>query len=133
MPVGSAVTVTLQVPGMDLSGARITWEARDQEPAFGGTFTFSPKNNGVQWVEAEAQWPGRPPGVREGELQRELTQHRMGRSLGPPPEPRPAPTGGDSWNWVNSNPNSILDVAGPSIRQTAPASTSTFSQVRLRR
>ena len=29
------VTVSLQAPGMDLTGARITWEARDQEPAFG--------------------------------------------------------------------------------------------------
>jgi hypothetical protein len=55
--VGSPVTVGLQVPGMDLSGARITWEAGGQEPAFGSTYTFTPQTKGTQWVEAEAQWP----------------------------------------------------------------------------
>jgi hypothetical protein len=33
------------------------WEARDQEPAFGPTFTFAPVHAGSQWVEVEAQWP----------------------------------------------------------------------------
>jgi hypothetical protein len=42
---------------MDLTNARIVWEARDQEPDSGNTFTFSPLNWGTQWVEAEAQWP----------------------------------------------------------------------------
>ncbi len=55
--VGSPVTVSLQASGIDLSNARITWEARDQEPAMGATYTFTPKNNGVQWVEAEALLP----------------------------------------------------------------------------
>ncbi|HHY84550.1 MAG TPA: glycoside hydrolase family 9 [Verrucomicrobia bacterium] len=54
-----AVTVTLQVPGMDLSDARIVWEARDQDPSFGGPeFTFTPSpQEGTHWMEAEAQWP----------------------------------------------------------------------------
>ena len=51
------VTATLQVPGMDLSGARIVWEARGQEPAFGTNFTFVPTSDRGQWVEVEAQWP----------------------------------------------------------------------------
>ena len=55
--VGSSVTVSLQAPGLNLNGARVTWEAQDQEPAFGPTFTFTPKNSGPQWVEAEAQAP----------------------------------------------------------------------------
>jgi len=42
---------------IDLTGARIVWEARDQEPAFGRTFEFAPAHSGVQWVEAEAEWP----------------------------------------------------------------------------
>jgi hypothetical protein len=50
------VTATLQVTGLDLGGARIVWEARDQEPAYGTTFTFKPTSYGDQWVEAEAQW-----------------------------------------------------------------------------
>jgi hypothetical protein len=55
--VGSSVTVSLQGSKVNLGGARITWEARDQEPTYGSTFTFSPKNSGPQWVEAEAQMP----------------------------------------------------------------------------
>jgi hypothetical protein len=56
--VGNAITATLQVPGMDLNGARIVWEAKDSEPAYGGTtYSFTPKMFGGQWVEAEAQWP----------------------------------------------------------------------------
>jgi hypothetical protein len=53
------VTVTLQVADPNLSGARIIWEARDEEPTFGGTsYTFSPgPNYGDYWVEAEVQWP----------------------------------------------------------------------------
>ncbi|HEY1173672.1 MAG TPA: glycoside hydrolase family 9 protein [Verrucomicrobiae bacterium] len=52
----STVTVSMQVDGLDLSGARIVWEARDQEPAYGSTFTFKPASYGDQWIEAEAQW-----------------------------------------------------------------------------
>ena len=55
--VGGAVTATLEVPGFDLSGARILWEAKDNEPAYGSSYTFSPKTFGAQWVEVEAQWP----------------------------------------------------------------------------
>ena len=55
--VGSSVTASLQVPGMDLTRARVVWEARDQEPAFGSESTLTPLNPGSQWVEAEAQWP----------------------------------------------------------------------------
>jgi hypothetical protein len=53
---GAPVTVSLQVAGMDLKTARITWETGGQEPDFGSTYTFSP-GAGPQWVEAEAQWP----------------------------------------------------------------------------
>lgn len=57
--LGQPVTVTLQVADPDLSGARIVWEARQQEPAFGGVnFTFTPVlHEGAHWVEAEVQWP----------------------------------------------------------------------------
>ena len=57
--LGQPVTVTLQVADTNLTGARITWEARDQEPTFGGlSHTFTPLlNEGPQWIEAEVQWP----------------------------------------------------------------------------
>src|SRR5207249_1031997 len=54
---GSPVTVSLQVPGLDLSGARIVWEAQGAQPAYGASYTFTPTNYGSAWVEAEAQWP----------------------------------------------------------------------------
>ena len=41
----------------DLTGARIVWEARDQQPVFGRTFEFAPVNTGSQWIEAEVEWP----------------------------------------------------------------------------
>jgi hypothetical protein len=55
--VGVPVTLSLSLNGLDVTNARITWEARDQDPAFGSTFTITPKNSGAQWVEAEVQYP----------------------------------------------------------------------------
>jgi hypothetical protein len=56
-PIHSPRTAALVVPGLDLTDARIVWEARDNEPAFGPSYTFVPTNHGLQWIEAEAQWP----------------------------------------------------------------------------
>jgi hypothetical protein len=57
--LGQPVTVTLQVADTNLSGAKIVWEARNQEPAFGGlNYTFTPVlDDAPYWVEAEVQWP----------------------------------------------------------------------------
>ena len=55
--VGNRVAAHLEVEGLDLAGARIVWEARDQQPAFGAAFEFVPVHSGIQWVEAEAEWP----------------------------------------------------------------------------
>ncbi|MDF3056461.1 MAG: glycosyl hydrolase family 9 [Rariglobus sp.] len=57
---GKPVTARLNVsghPDLDPNTAHIIWETRDQEPVFGGEFTFKPRSSGDQWVEAEAQWP----------------------------------------------------------------------------
>jgi hypothetical protein len=56
LTTGTPVTATLQVPGMDLNGARILWEANGHEPAYGETYTFTPSGSGAQWVEVEVQW-----------------------------------------------------------------------------
>jgi len=103
VPVGSSVTATLQVPGMDLSGARVTWEARDQEPAFGSTFTYSPKNNGTQWVQAEAQWPdGRRVFAKASFTANSPNIVWVDDSV--PTGATAGADGGDSWNWMSGNP-----------------------------
>ena len=53
------VTVTLHLAEMNPTGARIVWEARDQQPSFGwdNTYTFTPTHANPHWVEVEIQWP----------------------------------------------------------------------------
>jgi hypothetical protein len=53
---GEKVTAVLSAPGLDLTKARIVWEAAGQEPAFGKTFSFIPAR-GDSWIEAEALLP----------------------------------------------------------------------------
>jgi hypothetical protein len=102
-PVGSPVTLSMQASGVDLSSARITWEARDQEPCFGQTFTFSPKNNGSQWVQAEAQLPD---GRRVFAITN-FTVNSPNLVWVDDAVPLGATTGadgGDAWNWVSGSP-----------------------------
>ena len=103
VPLNQPVTISLQAPaGVDLSTARITWEARDQEPAFGSTFTFTPVNSGVQWVEAEAQLPdGRRVFAKSSFNANSPSVAWLDDAL-----PPGALLGldGEAWNWVSSNP-----------------------------
>jgi hypothetical protein len=55
--ISNFVTAAINVPNLDLTKARVVWEAQNQEPAFGTNFVFTPTNYGTQWIEAEAQWP----------------------------------------------------------------------------
>ncbi len=57
--VGKPITLRFVSPAKDLDTgqARIVWDGRDQAPALGEQFTFTPRQPGAQWVEAEAQWP----------------------------------------------------------------------------
>ena len=103
VPVGSNVTVSLQVPGLDLTSARINWEANGQLPAFGQTYTFAPANNGPQWIEAEAQFPdGRRVFASNSITANSPNIVWVEDSL--PAGAVPGADGGDSWNWVNNNP-----------------------------
>ncbi len=57
-PINHPVTLTLSVPGLDLSTAEVVWEAMNQQPTRGGaSYTFTPDQVGSYWVEAEAHWP----------------------------------------------------------------------------
>ena len=101
--LNTPVTLRLEVPGEDLSLARIVWEARDQEPAFGPAYTFSPRNNGVQWVEAEAEWPdGRRTFAASTFGADSATVAWVDGAL--PAGATPEVSGGDRWDWISSDP-----------------------------
>lgn len=103
VPVGQPLTLELQVVGMDLGAARVVWEARDQEPSFGQSFTILPKNNGLQWVEAEAQWPdGRRAFARAVFEANSPDTVWVYESL--PTGATASSEGGDSWNWTLNTP-----------------------------
>ena len=54
--VGQPVTLSLDASGLNLAGARVTWEVRDAMPSFGSTLVVTPKAPGAHWVEAEISW-----------------------------------------------------------------------------
>jgi len=56
---GQPLTVSLNVADSNLSTTRIIWEAKGQEPIFGGpSYTFTPgPQSDAYWIEAEVQWP----------------------------------------------------------------------------
>lgn len=103
VPVGGKVAVSLKVPGMDLAAARVVWEARDQEPAFGHTFTFAPKNNGDQWVEAEAQWPDGRRVFAKASFQAN-SPNVIWIDDNVPAGAVTGSEGGDTWTWSTSIP-----------------------------
>jgi hypothetical protein len=116
--VGSPVTLSLSAPGIDLSSARITWEAPGLEPTFGKTFAFVPQGNGNQTVQAEAQLPDGRRIFAIGSV----TANAANVPWVDDSVPAGAMTGaggGDSWNWVNSNPSPF---AGSYAHQSALAS-----------
>ncbi|HEV8543207.1 MAG TPA: TIGR02597 family protein, partial [Verrucomicrobiae bacterium] len=53
IPAATQISANALVPGADMTGARVLWEARDQQPFIGNTFNFIPKNPGAQWVEVD--------------------------------------------------------------------------------
>ncbi len=102
-PLNTPLTLTVQVPGLDLAGARIVWEARDQQPAFGSTYAVTPVNNGDQWVEVEVEWPDGRRAFAESDFQANSPlQVWIDDSL--PAGAVAASDGGDGWNWLPSKP-----------------------------
>ncbi|MDB6032281.1 MAG: hypothetical protein JWM16_2619, partial [Verrucomicrobiales bacterium] len=109
------VTAKLQAPGMDLSGARIVWETRDQEPAYGDSFVITPKSNGPYWVEAEAQWPdGRRVVAATSFVSANPVVTWVDDSI--PAGATPGSLGGDTWSWISASPSPI---SGSAAHQSA--------------
>jgi hypothetical protein len=101
--LNAPVTLSVQVTGQDLTNARIVWEARDQQPAYGSTYTISPVNNGDQWVEAEVEWPDGRRAFATNDFQANSpVQIWVSASL--PANASTGSDGGDSWNWVSASP-----------------------------
>jgi hypothetical protein len=95
--------IHLDVQGEDLSLARVVWEARDQEPAFGPTFSLTPRNSGPQWVEAEAEWPDGRRAFAAATL--DADSPVVAWVHGSVPDGgAPSSTGGDTWEWAASDP-----------------------------
>ena len=116
--VGAPVTLSLSVPGIDLSKARITWDAPGQEPAFGSTFAFVPPGNGSQTVQAEAQLPDGRRIFAIGTVAATAANVPWVDDSVPAGGATSA-DGGDSWNWVSSSPGPF---AGTAAHQSALAS-----------
>jgi hypothetical protein len=95
------VTLSVTVNGQSLDNARVVWEARDQYPSFGNTYTISPVNNGTQWVECEVEWPDGRRAFAAGSFSANgTTQNWIDDAL--PANAVMTSDGGDSWNWVSS-------------------------------
>ncbi len=96
------LTLTVQVPGMDIGSARIIWEARDQEPMYGSTYTITPKTNGAQWVEVEIEWPdGRRSFGANTFMANSPVVTWVNGAL--PVGANPGAGGGDVWAWSSDN------------------------------
>ena len=101
LEIGKSNTVTVEVDGKDINGARIVWEARDSEPGYGREFVIMPKNSGDYWIEAEIQWPD---GTRA------FATHGTGADGSlvvwvddeVPAGATPGASGGDAWKWGNN-------------------------------
>ncbi|MES2695665.1 MAG: glycoside hydrolase family 9 protein, partial [Verrucomicrobiota bacterium] len=97
--VGVPVTLSLNANGLDLTGARILWEARDQQPDFGSTYTISPKNSGDQWVDAEITWPDGRRAYATGSFRANAALVNWVDDLLPLGAQA---TGSEPWSWVSS-------------------------------
>jgi hypothetical protein len=95
---GTSLTFRLECHDVDLTEARIVWEARGEEPAFGASYTFAPRDAGASWVEAEATLPdGRRVFARyEFRVDAPVVRWIDGKL---PDGATTSASGGDAWTW----------------------------------
>lgn len=116
--VGSLVELKLN-SSLSLNGARIVWEAREQEPAYGPTYTIQPISTGEQWVEVEVQWPDGRRAFAHGKFNADADVLTWVDDA-VPAGAKTSVVGGDSWNWVTSSPT---PKSGKTAHKTLPGST----------
>lgn len=105
--INAPITLRLQAKGLDLTRARIVWEARDQDPAFGPDYVVRPRTNGQQWAEAEAEWPdGRRVFASTKFMADGPVVIWVNGSV--PAGASTAAGGKDAWNWVDGIPDPLL-------------------------
>jgi hypothetical protein len=98
----SPLTLSMSAPGIDLTGARITWEVTNREPAFGQSFTYTPNGAGTQCVQAEAQLSdGRRVFAITSFTTTSTNSYWVDDTL---PLGATPVSEGDPWTWVGANP-----------------------------
>jgi len=116
--LNAPVVLRVDVHGESLERARIVWEARDQEPAFGQTFAVTPRNSGRQWAEVEIEWPDGRRAFAAGAFEADSASVAwLEGAL--PAGAVPASGGGDAWTWT---------AADPAPRSGHPAHQSSLAQ-----
>lgn len=99
--LGTPVTLSLSTTGLDLTNSRIVWEARDQQPDYGSSYTIAPKNNGDQWVEAEVTWPDGRRAFATGTFTANSPVITWVDDAMPAGA---SPVGNEAWSWTASSP-----------------------------
>jgi hypothetical protein len=108
------LTFRLTAGDLDLADARIVWEARDSDPVVAPQFSYTPKNVGAQWVEAEAQFPdGRRVFAANNFTSSQPVVFWVDGAL--PAGASGSTTGGDEWTWqrAGSKPAELRDRDTP--------------------
>lgn len=99
--LGQPTPLRLEAEGIDLAEARITWEGRNQEPAFGAEYVFTARSSGPQWIEAEAVLPdGRRVFARATPAANAPVVLWVNGQL--PAGAVAYAKDGDSWNWIKA-------------------------------
>ena len=114
--------MSLHVADSDLTGARIVWEARGEEPSFGGLiYTFSPgPNYGDYWIEAEVQWP---------DGRRAFATNSVTINIEAPPQvsnPRVLPNGDFAFHLAGTPQVTYITEASSDLSDWLPISTNTL-------
>ena len=116
--LNAPVKLSVDMQGASLDLARVVWEARDQEPAFGRAYTVVPRNSGRQWAEVEIEWPDGRRAFASGAFEADSASVNWVEGA-LPAGAVPGSGGGDAWTWT---------AAGTASHSGRPTHQSSLSQ-----